>query len=134
MSEENVELHRRGYDAWNRGDVEGWLGLVDAKVEIIPMTAQFEGGGPLRGHGSARRLWESWAATFPDRQFEVDQIRDLGGDTTIAAVRFQGRGVGSGVPVEQQVWHVIWWRNKKIARWQAFPTEADALEAAGLSE
>ena len=49
-------------------------------------------------------------------------------------MRFQGRGVGSGVPVEQQVWHVIWWRNKKIAQWQAFPTEADALEAAGMPE
>jgi ketosteroid isomerase-like protein len=133
MSQENVELHRRGYDAWNRHDLDAWLAVADPSVEFIPYTMEMEGGGRLRGHDGARRLWESQGEAFPDRRLEVDEIRELG-DTTFAAVRFRGHGAGSEIPIVLRVWHVMRWRNGKCVRWQAFRTEAEALKAAGLSE
>jgi ketosteroid isomerase-like protein len=63
----------------------------------------------------------------------VDTIRDLG-DTMLVALRVRGRGVGSEVPIEQRAWHVVRLRDGRIARVEAFLLEAEALEAAGLSE
>jgi ketosteroid isomerase-like protein len=133
MSEENVELHRRGYDAWNRRDLDAWLAVADPEIEFVPLNVEMEGGRPYRGLDAARRFWDEFLAVFPDLRVEVDELRDLG-EVTVARVRLTGRGAGSDVPVERPVWHIFWWRNKKCVRWQAHASEAEALEAAGLSE
>ena len=36
--------------------------------------------------------------------------------------------------MEQSQWQVTRWRNRKAVWWQSFSTEAEALEAVGLSE
>ena len=33
MSQENVELVQRNFQAWNRGDVDAWLELAHPEVE-----------------------------------------------------------------------------------------------------
>jgi hypothetical protein len=40
----------------------------------------------------------------------------------------------SDAPWEQAQWHVVEWSNEKAIRWRTFLSEAEALEAAGLSE
>jgi hypothetical protein len=42
--------------------------------------------------------------------------------------------VGSGATIEQTVWQFSEWRQKKCVRFLHFASEAEALEAAGLSE
>jgi ketosteroid isomerase-like protein len=134
MSQENVETVRRGYEAFNRGDREGWLAFIHADAELVlPFYQALEGSGPAYGRAGAEQLWDSWHRAFPDASFEVDAIRDLG-DTMWVAVRVRGRGARSDVPIDQPSWHVVEWRDDKIIRLQAFLREADALEAAGLSE
>jgi ketosteroid isomerase-like protein len=34
MSEENVEIMRRSFDLWNRGDLEGWLETLDHRGPV----------------------------------------------------------------------------------------------------
>jgi hypothetical protein len=36
--------------------------------------------------------------------------------------------------MEQTLWQVAEWRQKRCVRWRTFASEAEALEAAGLSE
>ncbi len=38
MSQENVELVRRGYAAFNRQDFEAWLDFLDPQVEFREMV------------------------------------------------------------------------------------------------
>jgi ketosteroid isomerase-like protein len=49
MSQENVELARKAFEAWNRGDVDAFVQTFDPNVELyLP-----EGGlnvGVRRGH------------------------------------------------------------------------------------
>ena len=40
----------------------------------------------------------------------------------------------SGATMDETVWQVAEWRQRKCVRWRTFASEADALEAAGLSE
>jgi ketosteroid isomerase-like protein len=130
MSRENVELYRRAAKAFNEGDLEAFLAVMDESVEAVPRIGVVEGG--YHGHAGVRRWWESLQATFPDFRTEVVEVRDLG-DVTLAQLRNRGRGAGSDTPVEQQSWHVARWRDQKLLWWRAYGTEAEALEAVGLS-
>jgi ketosteroid isomerase-like protein len=134
MSHENVELHRQGYEAWNRGDRESWLALAGPDVELIlPGVQMMEGGGALRGEEGADRVWHALHATFPDFHFDVEEIRDLG-ERTFAKVRLRRHGAGSDAPLDQQAWHLMKWRHRKLHWFHAFLNETEALEAAGLRE
>jgi|SRR5688572_14077000 len=133
MSKETIEIVRRGYEAFNRGDLEGWLATLDPSVELVFPFMELEGQGPVHGRTGAMQAWDTWRTTFPNASFEVDTIRDLG-DTMFVALRVRGRGAGSEVPIEQRSWHVVTWRDGRVFRVRAFLHEAEALEAAGLSE
>jgi ketosteroid isomerase-like protein len=133
MSQENVELLYEANDAFNRRDLDAVLALADSNVEFFPRILEVEGGGPYRGHDGVRSWWESWITIAPDWSGEVEDVRDLG-DVTVARTRFRGHGVGSGATMDQTVWQVAEWREKKCVWWHTFENEADALEAAGLRE
>ncbi len=55
MSEENVELFRRGLDAFNRGDLEAWLATIHPEVSFAPIRSSVE--GTYRGHAGVRRFF-----------------------------------------------------------------------------
>ena len=133
MSEENVELTRRANDAFNRRDIDAILALADPGIEYFPRVLALEGGGPYRGHEGFRRWWEGWLAIAPDFIGEVEDVRDLG-DVAVAQVRLRGYGIGSGAEMEQTLWQFAEWHQKKCIRFHTFTSEAEALEAAGLSE
>jgi ketosteroid isomerase-like protein len=131
MSQENVELHLRSIDAVNRRDLESFLALMDEDVEAVSRIVAVEGG--LHGHDGIRHWWDNWFASFPDYKIDVVGMRDQG-DVTIATISAVGHGAGSALPFEDNVWLACRWRAGKIIWWQVFRAEADALEAAGLSE
>ena len=131
MSQENVELTRRGFQAFNDRDLDALLALADDDVEIVPILAAMEGS--YHGHDGIRRWWTGLLGGFPDISIEVLEVRDLG-DVTLAVQRVTGRGAGSGTPFDAVVWQVHQWRARKCFRWHAYPSESEALEAAALSE
>src|SRR5919106_227807 len=98
MSQENVELHRRGNDAFNRRDLDAFLALADTDIESSAVLSAVEGGTPYHGHDGARRFWRDIFDAFPDLRVEVEEIRDLG-DTTFASARLVGHGAGSEAAV-----------------------------------
>jgi ketosteroid isomerase-like protein len=131
MSQENVDLAYRAFDAVNRRDLDALLALMDEDVDAVSRTVAMEGG--LHGHDGMRRWWENWLDVFPDYNIEVVEVRDLG-DLTVAALRGLDHGAGSDVPFEDTIWHASRWRRGKCVWWRTFPTFDEALEAAGLSE
>jgi ketosteroid isomerase-like protein len=131
MSQQNVELALRAFDAVNRHDLNALLALMDDDVEVVTRIAAMEGG--LHGHDGIRRWWENMFTAFPDYEFEVVHVRDLG-DVILASLRALGHGAGSDVPFEDLLWHASGWRRGKCVWWRAFETETEALEAVGLRE
>ena len=64
MSQENVELARQAYDAFNRRDF-GWLiALMDADAHLVPQLAAME--GEYHGHDGIRRWWQNLLDAWPD--------------------------------------------------------------------
>ena len=131
MSRENVELARRSVDAFNRRDLAALLALMDEDVRGAPPLASME--GEYHGHAGISRWWKSLFEGLPDFTIEIVEVRDLG-DVTIAVLRNRAHGAASATPVEQRLWIVGRWRNEKVVWWRTFGSEAEALEAVGLSE
>ena len=133
MSQENVELARRADDAFKRGDLDAFLALCDPDLEFHSRLVAIEGGGPYRGHDGIRAWWENIHAAWRDFSSEIDEVRSLG-EMTVTRLTLHGHGMDSDAPWEQAQWHVVEWRNGKAIWWRTFLSEAEALEAAGLSE
>jgi hypothetical protein len=132
MSQENVDLYYRAIDAFNRRDLAAYLALMDADVEFTPYEVWVQGGSPYRGHAGVRGWWEESFAVFPDLRAEIYEVRDLG-DRMFAHGRIRGQGAGSGASIERTLWVTVEWRGKKAVWWCVFESEAEALEAAGLT-
>jgi hypothetical protein len=106
---------------------------MDDDVESVPRTVAMEGGRHYQGHDGVRLWWKELLDIFPDFAIEAVEVRDLG-DLVFAAVRVRGHGGGSDTPTEAAFWNVIRFRRRKCIWWGSFDTEAEALEAVGLSE
>jgi ketosteroid isomerase-like protein len=132
MSQENVELTYRAFDAFNRRDLDAFLALMDGGVEVFTVLVPMEGG--YHGHDGVRRWWDSWLDTVPDLRADLVEVRDVGDGLAVAAVRIHGRGGGSEVPFEATLWFTGRWQRGKCVWWSSFRTRAEALEAVGLSQ
>ena len=64
MSQENVALTRRAFDALNRHDWDGFLALMHQEVEAESRQVAIEGG--YHAHQGLRRWWTDLFEAFPD--------------------------------------------------------------------
>ncbi len=136
MSEENVEIVRNAFAAFERGDIEALLRMAD---EDIVITQPDVPGIPaqLHGHRGVVEAFAVWPELWEDFRVEILSIAAAPGGKVIATVRNHGRGKGSGIEVEMDFIFVITIRDAKATEWQLFvlPAQEDeALKAAGLSE
>jgi ketosteroid isomerase-like protein len=131
MSQENVELTRRAFEAFKDRDLDGLLAMMADDVEAFPILAGMEGG--YRGHDGIRRWWTGLLGTFPDFSAEVVELRDLG-DSTLAVLHIRGHGAGSDTPVDASTWQVSQFRHRQCIGWHVYTSEREALEAVGLAE
>ena len=71
MSQENVERVHRAYEAFNRRDLDAFLGFMDPEVELMTRFMELEGDPYYRGHDGVREWWRALLAVFPDFNSEV---------------------------------------------------------------
>jgi ketosteroid isomerase-like protein len=130
MSEKNVEIVRRAFEAFNGRDREGALSLCDPEIEYRSPFEQ----KTYRGLDGMVRMRETVDAALEDFHVEDIQFLDAGGERVVVLYRVLGRGAGSGVPVSQEVGALWQLRNGKLLKGEVFLDQREALEAAGLSE
>ena len=129
MSEENIELVRRGIE-----DVKVFWEMLDEYVvwdtrdhPVLDLDSVYVGRDAVIK--ASRHYWGTWE----DYHLEAEELIDAGA-SVVVVVRERGRGKGSGVPFENR-WAQVWTFGRgRIIRWDLFPDRAAALEAAGLGE
>jgi ketosteroid isomerase-like protein len=130
MSERNVQTLRDLFDAFARGDMETWDGLVDPNVEFIPIGDWPE--AEIRGREAVRdflvAVEEPWDRGF----YELSEIIE-GGDCVVARMTRTLRGKSSGIEVDYDYWSVATFREGRMLRAQWFPDREEAVKAAGMS-
>jgi ketosteroid isomerase-like protein len=134
MSQENVEVIRGGYEAFNRGEVESAITALGAPdFEFVPAGRVPGVEDVYRGAEGFRQFLRFFWGMFDDARVEVHEFLDAG-DQVVARVTNHGRGKQSGARGSWTAWNVWTLREGKVVRLQAFLTEAEALEAVGLRE
>jgi hypothetical protein len=131
MSRANVDLYHRAADAFNRRDLEAFLALMHPEIKVESRLVVMEGG--YHGHEGVRRWWNDFLGTFPDYRVEIEEARDLG-EVTLGHSRGWGHSAASETPLVDPFWQPLRWVDGKCIWWKNCATEAEALEAAGLSE
>ena len=133
MSQENVEVVRRGWEAFMRGD-DGFWEQFDAEVEWT--TAEDEPDPQTyRGVEGVRRLVSKLLDELWERDFEVLSIEFIdAGRFVVVPVRVRVKARQSGVELEAEEVYVQELRGGKVVRVREYRTKHEALEAAGISE
>ena len=126
MSEENVELVRRIYDAWDRE--QSARDFIAEDVEYVNPSYAVE-PGIRHGRASFRVVRE----TYEDFMIQIEQILDAGGDDVLVLARYTASGRGSGVPLEGEHGYVWTVRDGQAVRFQWFQSHREAYEAAGVA-
>ena len=132
MSQENVEVVRRGFIALNDGDVEGVLVEMDPGIEWYP-TSDFVDIGPFRGHDGIRNLMSLVFAAFDEYCLDPEELIDAG-EAVIAPVHQTGRGKVSGIEADVQYILVFKLSEGKAVRVESYYNRREALKAVGLEE
>src|SRR5262245_19240754 len=130
MSEENLEALQRRYAAWAVGDFSPDASLYDAHiVGISPDPEPHLQYGLQANMDYMPRFLDGWQ----EMRFEATDYRQVG-DTVVVSAHRTGTGKGSGAKLEDDAFHLWTFRGSKAIRVDGLDNEADALEAAGLSE
>jgi ketosteroid isomerase-like protein len=132
VSEQTLELARRGYAAWSRGDLETMLSTFDEDIEYRT-SGVFPGLDPVyRGHEGVRKFWEDFRSPWKSLRIVIDHFRESG-DQIVALYRFEAVGRG-GLKVHREAANVITIRDGLAIRIEAHGSWNAALEAVGLGE
>jgi ketosteroid isomerase-like protein len=132
MSQENVEIVRRSFDAFLRGDFDGAMQAFHSDI-AYDLTRISPDGEVFEGHEGVRTGMRRWLGAWDDYRMEVDEYVDAG-DSVVIFFRESGRGKGSGLRIEQSVAGVWTLQDGKVVRVTPFLDRSEALDAVGLGE
>jgi ketosteroid isomerase-like protein len=134
MSEENIKAVRDAAEAFKRGDLDTWTGLLADDIDYRAVEGAPDDHGPIHGKDAVRAYVQDWQDTFDDFVSEPVELIDAGEDDVVAVIRISGRAKLSGVETELTYAALYTFRDGKVARGREYWTRDEALEAAGLSE
>jgi hypothetical protein len=128
MSQENVELVRAGFAAYNRGDLDALMETYDPGVEFVTLLL-----GTHRGREAIRIIYEENREALAGYRLDPDELIDAG-NQVIAVARLGGAGQASGIGLRDRMAFLFTIKDGLLIRQQSYRSKAEALEAAGLSE
>jgi ketosteroid isomerase-like protein len=134
MSEENVEIFRALYAAFNRGDLDTFFQHTSPEVAVDAWPANLGAEPRYCGHTAVRTHFEHMLSLFDEIRFEPEEVVEIADDLVLVMVHSQVRGKRSGVPVSARIVHLWRHANRRGIDLRVFATRAEALEAAGLKE
>jgi ketosteroid isomerase-like protein len=130
MSRENVERNRQFIDAYNRRDFDTALQHFDPDVQWVLPALQ--SSDSAQGTEAIRRFWEGLDETMDELRLDPQEFVECG-DRVAVRLRYFGRGKGSGVEIESEMYHqVATFRNGVIVRMEYVTSWPEALELAGV--
>jgi ketosteroid isomerase-like protein len=133
MSQENIEIVRRGFEAYARRDVDQFLSYLDPDFELHSAIVGGAEGRVYRGHDGVRRWLADSDESFEDLRIEPTEFRDLG-DRVLVFGRIRARGRESGLELDSPTGWVSTVRDGRLVKAEGFLSRAEALEAAGLRD
>ena len=116
---ECVELLRRGYEAWNRGELAEVIDLIHPDFQCdVPAGVLYARGdkGPKRFERYLRDLFQEW----DEFRCELEELRHAG-ELLVALVLEEGQDKSTGTWVRRESFHIWTIRDRKALRFGRRP-------------
>jgi ketosteroid isomerase-like protein len=131
MSQENVEIVRASFEAWNERRMDDFRNLHDPDVVIMRFIEGWPEPGPVVGRDAVMDYFEDMRPWADDTVDPISDFIEAGG---AVVVRFVWRTKTQGQEVGMEVTGVYTLRNARVSVIEFFRDHAEALDAVGLSE
>jgi ketosteroid isomerase-like protein len=130
VSQENVDLDRRWFEALTRGDLDAVIAHWDPDILV-----RTDPGWPeQRIYGrQAVMAWTRGALESMGPEFRVEEVVDLG-DRVLARWCWNTRGQHSGIGGELRYSEIVTFREGRAILVEHFRDHEQALKAVGLKE
>jgi uncharacterized protein len=130
MSSENVEIVRRAYEAFNSGDADTAMELLDPDVEWS-LPAHFPDAETWRGREQVEKGLRARAASWSSLNIEVRELIDAG-DKVVALVRIRGQAEITGIDLSgNEDGHVWTLRDGRAVSVHMYGGTSEALAEVG---
>jgi ketosteroid isomerase-like protein len=134
MSQANVEVVRRHFEAFQDGGLDGVAKYWDPDIEWRAVEGAADDVGVMRGESKLRRYYQDWIDTMDGLRADVEEVLFDDDERVAAVVRNSGRGRASGVLTKGRYYVACTVRDGRIVNGREYETRDQALAAVGLSE
>jgi ketosteroid isomerase-like protein len=130
MSQQNVDKTQAFIAAYNRRDFDAAVKDFHPQVDwVLPEHQSFDS---CQGPAQIVRFWEGLDETFDELQLLPQETVD-GGDRVAVRLRHRARGKGSGLELDNELYHQItFFEDGLIVRFEYVTSWEQALEAVRL--
>ena len=122
MSQTNLEVVKRLFESYRRGDYEKAAACLAPDV-VYEVGQEL----PLRGRAEVRAMWERWDSTWDELETVPEDFADAG-DDVLVTVHYSARGRGSGIEYEERLFEVYTFRDGQCVGKREFRQRSDATE------
>jgi ketosteroid isomerase-like protein len=129
VSEANVELTRRAFEALAEGGIEAMLPFVDEGFEMTTPSELAAEPDTYRGHEGVRRWFDSFYEAMDQVRIEPQEIVEAG-DQVVMRFRMVARGRTTGLELVQEAAGLCTIADDRVTRLEFFVTFDEALSAA----
>jgi ketosteroid isomerase-like protein len=126
--ERNVELTRRGFEAYNARDFDALGALLDPDVELHA-SASVLNGGDYRGREGFLQWNAEWDEAWEGFVAEPAEIEPMGEHALLVRTHQVATGAGSGVDVEMTVFWALEVVGGLVTKMHLYPDREEALAA-----
>jgi ketosteroid isomerase-like protein len=132
VSQENVEVVRRGIEAFARASWTESLQWMDPEVEWHD-SPDLPGAQVYRGHEGVLAQWRGMSEALEDFTVDAERFFDAG-DRVVVFLRSRGRGRVSGIEVSRELAQVYTVEHGRVIHVVGYDDRAKALEVVDLAE
>ncbi len=134
MAAENLDRLRAALDRFARtGEIAS--AEVAPDFELRQASSIIDSAGTFRGPEAFRAVLGELEESFESLRFEPQRFLEAPGGEVVVRVRVLGRGVGSGIEIDNHIaWVFRFDADGAIWRLEVFEEPAEAMRSVGLSE
>ena len=127
MSEENVEIIRRAYDAWAQGDIQAIVDLCHPGIVIV-QPPQVPDAKSYEGHEGVFATFEDWPKQWDEFEARLGEIIDVDERHVISECKQSVAARGMEMEIQAYFLHTM--EAGKHLRIDMFLSRQEALDAA----
>lgn len=124
----NVEIVKRGFDAFNRDGVDALLEFVHPEFEVTTPPELASEPDTYRGHDGVRRYFDSFYEAMEEIRWEPRGFHEAG-DRVVVEFTLRARGKSTGLDVGQEAVMVWELRDRQAIGLELYPTLDEALRS-----